>query len=62
MKHTLLGNPLIQPWTNLAALAESFCMEEFLFGSYYLCHGSKPALALAECRAPVEVPMALELN
>lgn len=43
MKHPLLGNPLIQPWKHLVALADEFSMEEFLFGSYYICHGSKPA-------------------
>jgi ubiquinone/menaquinone biosynthesis C-methylase UbiE len=53
MKHTLLGNPLIQPWTHLAALAETFCMEEFLFGSYYLCHGSKPVPAQGQCKPQV---------
>lgn len=42
MKHTLLGNPFVQPWTHLAALADEFAMDEFLFGSYYVCHGSKP--------------------
>jgi len=43
MKHTLLGNPLIQPWNDLAAIADAFQMEEFLFGSWYVCWGTKSA-------------------
>jgi demethylmenaquinone methyltransferase/2-methoxy-6-polyprenyl-1,4-benzoquinol methylase len=43
MKHTLLGNPLIQPWNDLAAIADAFEMEEFLFGSWYVCWGTKSA-------------------
>ncbi len=42
MKHTMLGNPFIQPWKDLAALAEDFAMEEHLFGSWYVCWGTKP--------------------
>jgi ubiquinone/menaquinone biosynthesis C-methylase UbiE len=45
MKHTMLGNPFIKPWNDLAALAEDFAMEEFLFGSWYVCWGAKPAHA-----------------
>ena len=33
MKHTMLGNPLIEPWKDLAAIADDFEMEEYLFGS-----------------------------
>jgi ubiquinone/menaquinone biosynthesis C-methylase UbiE len=43
MKHTMLGNPLIQPWKDLAAVVDDFEMEEFLFGSWYVCWGTKPA-------------------
>jgi len=43
MKNTMLGNPFIKPWNDLTALAEDFAMEEFLFGSWYVCWGSKPA-------------------
>ena len=43
MKHTLLGNPLIQPWHDLAAITDAFEMEEFLFGSWYVCWGTKSA-------------------
>jgi ubiquinone/menaquinone biosynthesis C-methylase UbiE len=45
MRHTMLGNPFIKPWNALAALAEEFAMEEFLFGSWYVCWGAKPVLA-----------------
>jgi ubiquinone/menaquinone biosynthesis C-methylase UbiE len=45
MKTTLLGNPLIQPWRELAPLVERFEMEEFLLGSYYICRGTKAAAA-----------------
>jgi hypothetical protein len=41
MKHTMLGNPLIEPWKDLAALADDFEMEEFLFGAWYICWGTK---------------------
>ena len=42
MKRTMLGNPFIKPWEHLSALAENFAMEEFVFGSWYVCWGSKP--------------------
>jgi ubiquinone/menaquinone biosynthesis C-methylase UbiE len=42
MKRTLLGNPYIQPWDNLQEIAGTFEMEEFLFGSYYICRAVKP--------------------
>jgi len=45
MKRTMLGNPFIKPWEHLSALAENFAMEEFLFGSWYVCWGSKPVRA-----------------
>jgi demethylmenaquinone methyltransferase/2-methoxy-6-polyprenyl-1,4-benzoquinol methylase len=41
MKHTMLGNPLIEPWKDLAAIADDFEMEEYLFGSWYICRGTK---------------------
>src|SRR5262249_4497530 len=43
MKRTMLGNPFIKPWNDLAAIAETFAMEEFLFGSWYVCWGTKSA-------------------
>jgi demethylmenaquinone methyltransferase/2-methoxy-6-polyprenyl-1,4-benzoquinol methylase len=42
MKRTMLGNPLIRPWEELAAIAEHFDMRERLFNSYYICRGMKP--------------------
>ena len=42
MKHTMLGNPLIQPWRELAALGGDFEMRKYLFGSYYICRAIKP--------------------
>ena len=42
MKRTLLGNPYIRPWEDLARLTDTFEMNEFLFGSYYVCRGIKP--------------------
>lgn len=47
MKRTMLGNPFIQPWKDLAALADDFAMEEYVFGSWYVCWGAKPAGAAA---------------
>jgi hypothetical protein len=41
----MLGNPLIAPWKDLATIAENFEMEEFLFGSWYICRGTKSAHA-----------------
>jgi hypothetical protein len=55
MKHTMLGNPLIKPWQDLAAVADDFAMEEFLFGSWYVCRGTKPAGAQVR-----ELPYAAE--
>ena len=43
MKHTMLGNPLIQPWRELAALCGDFEMRKYLFGSYYICRAVKPS-------------------
>jgi demethylmenaquinone methyltransferase/2-methoxy-6-polyprenyl-1,4-benzoquinol methylase len=51
MKHTLLGNPFIKPWTDLAAIADEFHMEEFLFGSWYVCWGTKSARSQS-CELP----------
>jgi demethylmenaquinone methyltransferase/2-methoxy-6-polyprenyl-1,4-benzoquinol methylase len=46
MKHTMLGNPLIQPWKELADIAEHFDMSESMFGSYYICRGMKPSVGV----------------
>lgn len=42
MKRTMLGNPLIRPWEDLARLAGTIEMEEFMFGSYYVARAVKP--------------------
>jgi ubiquinone/menaquinone biosynthesis C-methylase UbiE len=42
MKHTMLGNPLVKPWRDLAEIGGDFQMTEFLFGSYYICRATKP--------------------
>lgn len=42
MRRTVLGNPYLRPWEELRELTDSFEMEEFLFGSYYICRGQKP--------------------
>jgi demethylmenaquinone methyltransferase/2-methoxy-6-polyprenyl-1,4-benzoquinol methylase len=61
MKHTMLGNPFIQPWNDLAAIAEDFEMEEFLFGSWYVCRGTKSLHAQAhEFSQPGEQLIAAE--
>jgi len=40
---TVLGNPYIHPWRQLAPLVDNFAMEERLFGAYYICWGRKRA-------------------
>jgi ubiquinone/menaquinone biosynthesis C-methylase UbiE len=35
MKHTMLGNPLIEPWKELCALCEHLEIKHYLFGAYY---------------------------
>ena len=52
MRHTMLGNPLIKPWQDLAAVTDNFEMEQFLFGSWYVCWGTKSARSTDGC-APV---------
>jgi ubiquinone/menaquinone biosynthesis C-methylase UbiE len=41
MKHTMLGNPLIHPWEELAALTDDLEMSQRRFMSYYICRGVK---------------------
>lgn len=43
MKRTMLGNPLIKPWEDVMRLAGSIEMEQFVFGSWYICAATKPA-------------------
>jgi ubiquinone/menaquinone biosynthesis C-methylase UbiE len=42
MRHTMLGNPLIHPWEELAAVVDHVDMDECLFSSYYICSAVKP--------------------
>jgi len=41
MKRTMLGNPLIKPWEDLARFTDELTMEQFMFGSWYICCGIK---------------------
>lgn len=43
MKRTVLGNPHIRPWEHLSSTTVDFAMQECLFGSYYVCRGTKPS-------------------
>jgi len=52
MRSTMLGNPLIKPWRDLAAVVDDFEMEEFLFGSWYICRGTKPMPAASADASP----------
>lgn len=51
MKRTMLGNPLIRPWEELANIADHFDMQERLFSSYYICRGMKPVKSVHEMRS-----------
>lgn len=42
MRRTMLGNPYLRPWDDLARFTPRFEMKEFLFGSYYVCCAIKP--------------------
>ena len=42
MKRTKLGTPLIKPWEDVARVAGTIEMEQFMFGSWYLCVATKP--------------------
>jgi hypothetical protein len=61
MKRTMLGNPFIKPWNDLAAIADDFQMEEFLFSSWYVCCGTKCAREqMGEVAGPAEQLIAAE--
>jgi hypothetical protein len=47
MKHTMLGNPLIHPWEEIARLTEHWDMRERRFNSYYICCGIKRGVLLS---------------
>jgi demethylmenaquinone methyltransferase/2-methoxy-6-polyprenyl-1,4-benzoquinol methylase len=42
MKWTMLGNPLIKPWEDVERMAGTIEMEQFMFGSWYICAATKP--------------------
>jgi len=42
MKATVLGDPDVRPWEDLRKLTPYFEMQEFNFGTYYICRGTKP--------------------
>jgi ubiquinone/menaquinone biosynthesis C-methylase UbiE len=52
MKRTMLGNPLIRPWEDAARLSDDFKMQQFVFGSWYVCRVVKPLSPPAGDRAP----------
>ena len=58
MKRTVLGNPYIQPWKHLETMTERFEMEEFLFGSYYICRGIRRELRSLRCNNGRSLPAA----
>jgi demethylmenaquinone methyltransferase/2-methoxy-6-polyprenyl-1,4-benzoquinol methylase len=60
MKRTMVSNPLTRPWEDLARLSDDFTMQEFMFGSWYICRAIKPLPSSASDRpraAAVAVPM-----
>jgi hypothetical protein len=61
MKHTMLGNPLIKPWKELAEIAEVVHMDEYLFKSYYICHAMKPRAEPVNGR-DTDAPLATEVQ
>jgi hypothetical protein len=42
MKRTMLGNPLIKPWEDVMRVAGAIEMEQYMFGSWYICAATKP--------------------
>jgi ubiquinone/menaquinone biosynthesis C-methylase UbiE len=52
MKRTMLGNPLIRPWDDVMRLAGTIEMEEFMFGSWYICAATKPLAVPAPAATP----------
>jgi len=59
MRRTMLGNPLIRPWEEVTEIADRVEMEEFLFGSYYICRAVKPAPATTKRSATAEAAVAV---
>lgn len=62
MKHTMLGNPFIHPWEELAAVAEPVDMNESMFSSYYICSVTKPMnpAAIGDCSLGIDYRIAAE--
>ena len=58
----MLGNPLIRPWHELAAVAEHVDMHECRFGSYYICRAMKPLHAEPAVRPAAANDDAAELD
>ena len=56
MKRTMLGNPLIKPWEDVARLAGTIEMEQFMFGSWYICAATKPL----DAPAPTDDPLTFQ--
>jgi demethylmenaquinone methyltransferase/2-methoxy-6-polyprenyl-1,4-benzoquinol methylase len=54
MKHTMLGNPLIHPWEELATVADEIEMSQCRFSSYYICAATKPLAAAANDNVDVD--------
>ncbi len=46
MKPTVLGNPDLRPWDELRELIADFDTQELMFGTYYVCRGRKPLVAI----------------
>jgi demethylmenaquinone methyltransferase/2-methoxy-6-polyprenyl-1,4-benzoquinol methylase len=62
MKHTMLGNPLIHPWEDLATIADHIDMRESMFSSYYICSATKPLTggAVGDCEPGMDYRIAAE--
>jgi ubiquinone/menaquinone biosynthesis C-methylase UbiE len=58
MKRTMLGNPLVRPWEDVERLAGMIEMEQFVFGSWYICRATKPSAPAPAGTATVEATSA----
>jgi demethylmenaquinone methyltransferase/2-methoxy-6-polyprenyl-1,4-benzoquinol methylase len=54
MKRTLVSNPLIRPWEDVARLADDFAMQQYMLGSWYICRAVKPTSTSANGRPAVD--------
>jgi hypothetical protein len=54
MKRTLVSNPLIRPWEDVARLADDFTMQQYMLGSWYICRAVKPTTTAADGRPAVD--------